>query len=450
MSNLRVDSLDSDSGYVAFSGGLDSSEATSGLGFARGTTAQRPTGTNGGEVRLNDETKYLEQNTGSNSFSDNNLWFDSSNHTNQIVKGGLMVHYDARATGVGTWPIQEVDSTSATEAFNKDIHNDILGNWQVYSQSSYSNYFTVNSQLSNATPNGKSVTLKNNSTNWIGSYYSNVKRRGRYILEWEYYADSNSSTLVLDNDGIVNNSFNRTYTAGTAVKRARRTVNINTTGEIRHFFRRTGGGNITIRNIRMYQDVFADLSGNANHGGIYGGPSITTGPNSVYAVYFDGSDDYISFSNTFWTNRDSGSIGIWFAPTSGSLSSQRQLVEFGSTGDFCIVDGGELRCHPQASYWGDTSSTIAGDAWNYAVLVQANHGWRTVYINGVDAGLTNSGNNPPYAANWAIGSVSRIFHAGNYRNYFQGHFGGFHAYDRELSQEEVLHNYNVQKSLYGL
>ena len=47
MSNLRVDSLDSDSGYVAFSGGLDSSEATSGLGFARGTTAQRPTGTNG-------------------------------------------------------------------------------------------------------------------------------------------------------------------------------------------------------------------------------------------------------------------------------------------------------------------------------------------------------------------------------------------------------------------
>ena len=49
--------------------------------------------TNGGEVRLNDETKYLEQNTGSNSFSDNNLWFDSSNHTNNIVKGGLMVHY---------------------------------------------------------------------------------------------------------------------------------------------------------------------------------------------------------------------------------------------------------------------------------------------------------------------------------------------------------------------
>ena len=42
MSNLRVDSLDSDSGYVAFSGGLDSSEATSGLGFARGTTEQRP------------------------------------------------------------------------------------------------------------------------------------------------------------------------------------------------------------------------------------------------------------------------------------------------------------------------------------------------------------------------------------------------------------------------
>ena len=60
MSNLRVDSLDSDSGYVAFSGGLDSSEATSGLGFARGTTAQRPSGTNGGEVRLNDEKRRIK------------------------------------------------------------------------------------------------------------------------------------------------------------------------------------------------------------------------------------------------------------------------------------------------------------------------------------------------------------------------------------------------------
>ena len=73
-----------------------------------------------------------------------------------------------------------------------------------------------------------------------------------------------------------------------------------------------------------------------------------------------------------------------------------------------------------------------------------------MYINGIDANLTNSGSNPPYAANWAIGSVSRIFHAGNYRNYFQGHFGGFHAYNRELSPEEVLYNYNAQKSLYGL
>ena len=449
MSTLRVDSLDSDSGYVAFTGGLDSSEATSGMGFASGTTAERPSGMSGGEVRLNTETKYLEQNTGSNSLSSQNLWYDSNNHTNGIVKDGLMVHYDARAAGATGYPTPE-DDGGAAQRFDPKLHDDILGNWTLYSTSANTAYYNLNSQDPWATPNGKSVTLKNNSTGWIGFFVSSVPRPGRYILEFQYVADQNSSEVVLDNDGIVDNTFNRTYTAGTTSRRARRVVNINTTGEIRHFFRRNSGGNITVYNIRFYQDVMADLSGNNNHGGIYGNPSLQSGPGGTYAVSFDGSDDYVVFNNTFWKPREQCSMGIWFSPDSGSLASQRMLVDFNSTGDFCLVDNGELRCHPVASYWGDTTAQAAEGVWNYAVLVQADHGWRTVYLNGVDANLQNTGTNPPYAVDYALGNLGRLFQAGTYRNYFDGFFGSFHAYNRELTPEEVLHNYNAEKARYGL
>jgi len=449
MSSLRVDSLDSDSGYVAFPGGLDSSEATSGMGFPRGTTAQRPSGMIGGEVRLNLDTKYLEQNTGSNSSSANNLWYDSNNHTNGIVKGGLMVHYDARAAGATGYPTPEDDGGIA-QRFDPKLHDDILGNWTLYSTASNAAYYNVNSQDPWATPNGKSVTLLNTSTGWIGFFVSNVQRPGRYVLEFQYVADQNSSSLVLDNDGLSDNSFNRSYTAGTTARRARRVVNVDGTGEIRHFFRRNGGGNIIVYNIRFYQDVMADLSGNYNNGGIFGDPSLQIGPGGTYSVYFDGVNDYVVFDNTFWNPRRQCSMGIWFSPYAGSLSSQRMLVDFETTGDFCLVDNGELRCHPTGSYWGDTLSTASEGVWNYAVLVQADHGWRTVYLNGVDATLQNTGTNPPYAVDYALSTRARLFNAGTYRNYFQGYFGSFHAYNRELTPEEVLHNYNAEKARYGL
>ena len=126
----------------------------------------------------------------------------------------------------------------------------ILGPWTEYSGGS-ANYTVVNNNT---------VVLKNTSTAWIGYYLCNVGTTGQYTIMFDYWATSDGSTLVLDNDGIMDNTYNTSLTANIAKQSYTGTVNVTTTGEIRHFFRRNGGGSITVSNVRYVKsDTYKDI-----------------------------------------------------------------------------------------------------------------------------------------------------------------------------------------------
>ena len=109
--------------------------------------------------------------------------------------------------------------------------------------------------------NNDSIIIRNTSTGWIGYFYGNASPVGRYLLRFTYYTDSGTSSLVVDNDGIDDNTFNTTLTATMDPQTHYSTVTTTAEGQIRMFLRHNGGGgNITITNFRMVLESDANKS----------------------------------------------------------------------------------------------------------------------------------------------------------------------------------------------
>lgn len=136
------------------------------------------------------------------------------------------------------------------DAYNQKSMPNLLGEWTEYAGGS-ANYVVLNRN---------SVLLKDTSTAWIGNYPATVGVAGQYTITFDYWASSDGSTLVLDNDGIMDNNYNTSLTANTTRQSYTGTVNITTTGAISFFFRRNAGGNITVSNVRFVRsDIYYDI-----------------------------------------------------------------------------------------------------------------------------------------------------------------------------------------------
>jgi hypothetical protein len=184
--------------------------------------------------------------------------------------------------------------------------------------------------------------------------------------------------------------------------------------------------------------TWSDLSGNGNNGTLVNGPTFSSGNNG--SIVFDGVDDALNSTNIF-PNSSTFTYEIVFN------FSAYQFMQF-TLGhvDFKWRVSGNI---PYWNFWtngGNPQSTTLGTIPpinNFLYLVATYDGnTRKVGLNGVYLNSISGSFTPriPSSTTIASSSFERIY----------GSFTILRAYNRALTADEVLQNYNATKSRYGL
>jgi hypothetical protein len=210
-------------------------------------------------------------------------------------------------------------------------------------------------------------------------------------------------------------------------------------------------------NIKSYPTTgttWFDKSGYSNNGTLTNGPTFNTG--SLGSIVFDGVDDHVStVSNPIvtnqitcdaWVNLDTSNItGSVTAGWIMGRENNYRLIYFTSSFSWicATVNNGWYSAGTNISY--DYSSSI-NNRW-FNIIGTYNGTYNSMYVNGqlLVTGSNISGNilsaNPFYIArSQAVGSV----------NYGKGRGAIYKVYNRALSADEVLQNYNATKGRFGL
>jgi len=205
--------------------------------------------------------------------------------------------------------------------------------------------------------------------------------------------------------------------------------------------------------------VWNDLSRSGNNGALISGSGYTSANGG--AITFDGVNDYVASSNLRITLPNSFSIGVWvffnnansptfqkiFHAQSGSINTPEvNLDNFnGGTGN------ARYHFYTYASVTSTnnvmtSTNTIVNNTWGYVTGVYDNTAKiKYLYINGT---LDKSGSTTVQIA-WPD-SVTRIGRRLNDTEPLNGRISTTHVYNRALTAQEVLQNYNATKSRYGL
>ena len=193
-----------------------------------------------------------------------------------------------------------------------------------------------------------------------------------------------------------------------------------------------------------------DLTSNNNNGVLTNGPTFDSANGG--SIVFDGVDDYVKppaaslfqftdFTLASWVKTDVLNTRQFIVDTSNSVSNG-----FGYS--YRIKTDNKIRFWAyDARNFLDTITTVTNNIWYYIVVTYNNTTkLQSIYINGVlDISNTHtrafvvSNLNPLRIAS------SQIFGAS-----LNGNIATVRFYNRDLSSTEVLQNYNVQKSKYGL
>jgi hypothetical protein len=194
-----------------------------------------------------------------------------------------------------------------------------------------------------------------------------------------------------------------------------------------------------------------DLSRGGNNGILTNGPIFNTG--SLGSIVFDGTNDFVDCGNNSSLNLTNNfSLGVWVRP-----SSTQPSVDGGIIGRLTETDGyaGYLLFYVRGtriislyirSGIRASTSALTLDT-NYYIVGTYNGSTASIYVNGV---LVNS--NPtsvlaiPTGVNFHIGKYT---FSGSPRN-FAGNIFNTQVYNKALSAQEVLQNYNATKTRFGL
>jgi hypothetical protein len=193
-----------------------------------------------------------------------------------------------------------------------------------------------------------------------------------------------------------------------------------------------------------YRDTLFDLSGNNSNGVLINGPTYNTVNNGN--IVFNGTSQYVLASGTSTFNLSTSSsltYSVWIYPTSlpsyqgiltknRSTSTQGGLWLFSSYPTFGAA-GGNF----------SSPISITTNKWYHIVGTQDGNTGRYLYVNGTlvasGSSITQSG-----TENIWIGGASGV------NEYFYGSISNAQIHNRALSSQEVLQNYNAQKSRYNL
>jgi hypothetical protein len=222
-------------------------------------------------------------------------------------------------------------------------------------------------------------------------------------------------------------------------------------------------------NARSYvsgSTTWRDLSGNNNSGSLTNGPTFSTANGG--SIVFDGTDDYvITALNVTPTLNITSQITLetWLLSTSLANSSHGDgIMSKGLSSDFnsgvyetLFVQGSgvntpffRIRIGASTPTYNPTNIPINLNQI-YHVVSTYNGSIMRIYINGVESGtgLSTSGNIETNTEQLAIG-VRYIHRGGGTDSFFSGNIYSNKIYNRALSADEILQNFNATKGRFNL
>jgi hypothetical protein len=181
---------------------------------------------------------------------------------------------------------------------------------------------------------------------------------------------------------------------------------------------------------------WTDLTGNSNTGTLTNGPTYSSVNGG--SIVFDGVDDYVQFTSTsvqtvcFWGRMDA------------SIVNNAALVATSATGD------GSLRTSPAGTFRTTTDSNDFHNGYLSSLMI---NGVSNLSDNG-SGGLTIPGGRTLFQDFYvgAIGNarnISTISHTFRGRVY-KGRVYAVYLYNRQLTNAELLQNFNALRSRFSI
>jgi len=190
-----------------------------------------------------------------------------------------------------------------------------------------------------------------------------------------------------------------------------------------------------------------DRSGNGNSGTLVNSPTFNS--SSQGTIFFDGSDDYINCGTKSSLDFGTGSatICVWFKTSAsiGALCTKRL-----NSGFQLYVYSGKLYADGAGTPTGVYSvNNVNNNVWRYGVVVYDRSGSLIrLYVDGIADNTTSLGGTTltdSGVCNIGSATLGNVVH-----DYFSGNIANTQIYNRALSAEEILQNYNAQKSRFGV
>ena len=183
-----------------------------------------------------------------------------------------------------------------------------------------------------------------------------------------------------------------------------------------------------------------DVAG-SNNGTLTNGPTFNTG--SGGSIVFDGTNDYVTGSCVL-LNANSGScMSMWVKTSSTTL----QII---SSYDNNTNSGFRFQIYNTRLYYTlglvfdyDTGVNISDNTWKN-IVASTSGSSALIYINGVLTNTFSIGIMLETTPNFRLGS----WYGSDY--FFTGNIATTQIYNRALTAQEVLQNFNAQKSRFGL
>jgi len=199
-------------------------------------------------------------------------------------------------------------------------------------------------------------------------------------------------------------------------------------------------------NIKSYSGSgtnITNLSNSSYTGVLNNGVGYSSNNNGVFT--FDGSNDYISFlpNNIFNIGTGDFTLLVWHKTSNKSNYSTIMSLDDGNGTGYLLyttIGSGVMR-NWVAGVPKNGNIDICTGLWNLVGLTRTS-GLCTQYINGViDTTFTASGVLQISGRNLFIGQNANSY-------YYNGNISTVQIYNRSLTQQEILQNYNATKGRY--
>jgi hypothetical protein len=206
-------------------------------------------------------------------------------------------------------------------------------------------------------------------------------------------------------------------------------------------------------------------TGTTYNGDLINGPTWNTGNGGYFS--FDGVNDYCYFGdNSKGLDYVSKTFGGWVKTTTSNtdkvffLRGEEGYEYGGSLGIYKENSTNKFKLFARTGQPGpngydkriESSTTLIDDTWYYVIGVykyeyNSNQNFISLYINGIQESISNNNISPLLSLN----SSSRGWEIARYEGptYRDVSVGSFELYERDLSDSEILDNFNRRKSIYG-